>query len=443
MSLQQAAVLLIALAFVVLATARGRLDSFLALVLAAVGFGVGAAMSTSQIGKAFGVGFGQTVASLGLIVVGAAMLTEIADATGASAWLRTRARGWRRRSLPLAGVGLIAGLGSTPAAAFAVLSPLRRAIGGEAPRPALAVGLALVATHGLVLPAPVVLAAVTILGADWSTALAYGIPAALLAAIVGALIARLAPADETALAEAADAVEEPSFHPPGRAALALVLVSAALVGLLITQSLGDIASEPLGGGSNREFLIALGRPLVLLLAGVVLMLAMAWHWPRGGLTEDGWAGRGLTRAARLVLIVGAAGGLAKLAQDTGMAEMNAERLLDWRPDPALALVLPFALAAIIKTLQGSSLVAAITAAGMMMELLAPLGLASGAGRALAALAVGAGAMAVSHINDGLFWLVADAGRMRAGPTLARFSLGTLIQAVAALAALLLLGSALI
>jgi GntP family gluconate:H+ symporter len=92
----------------------------------------------------------------------------------------------------------------------------------------------------------------------------------------------------------------------------------------------------------------------------------------------------------------------------------------------------------MKLLQGSSLVAAITAAGMMMELLAPLGLDNASGRAFAALAIGAGAMTASHINDGLFWLVTDAARLRPGTVLARFSLGTVLQGAVALAALILL-----
>ncbi|MDF2995973.1 MAG: Gluconate transporter [Xanthobacteraceae bacterium] len=438
MSLQQAACFLVVLAVFIALTQRWRVQSFLALILAGAGFGYAAGMATSQVGKAFGLGFQQGVATLGLIVVAGAMLTEIADATGASARIRAAARGWHRRSLPLTLIGVIAGLASTPAAAFAVLSPLRRAIGGEAPRPALALGLAVSASHGLLLPAPVILAAVTILGADWSTALLYGLPTALVAAIAGAFVARSGSAEDDTLPASTEAMDGETLHAPGRAALALILVSAVLVGLLVVQSLGDIASEPLGGGSNREFLLGLGRPLILMLVGVGAILLLTWHWPHGGLTEEGWPGRAIARAAGLVLTVGAAAGLSKLAQETGMAEMNAERLLAWQPGPALVLALPFALAAIMKLLQGSSLAAAITAAGMMMELLGPLGLDDATGRACAALAIGAGAMAASHINDGLFWLVTDAARLRPGASLACFSLGTVLQGAVALAALILL-----
>jgi len=437
MSLYQAAYFAVALVLLALATQRGRVQPFLALVLAAAGFGVAAGMSTSGVGKSFGLGFAQSVNALGLTLVAAAFMAEIADASGATAWLQHAASGRRRRSLPLAVIGLVGGLASTPAAAFAVLSPLRRGMSGDSPRSALVLGLSLSASHGLVIPAPVMLASLTILAGDWPLSVAFGLPLALLLMLVGMGLAR-GMSGEARPVDTAAAIDGASLHAPRRGAWALWLVSAVLIALLITQSLGDIASEPLGGGSNREFLIALGRPLVLLLVGTGLLLLLSWHWEPGGLTEEGWAGRAIRRAAGLVLLIGAAGGLSKIAQDTGMAEMNAERLLGFAPPGALALALPFALAAIMKILQGSSLVAAITAAGMVMELVGPLGLGDPAGRTLAALAVGAGAMTGSHINDGFFWLVGQAARLPAGSALARVSLGTAVQGVVALAALIVL-----
>lgn len=437
MSLTQAAYFAVALALLAFAVQRGRVQPFLALLVAAIGFGYAAGMSTSHVGKAFGLGFAQSVNALGLTVVAAALMAEIADATGATAWLQHAAAGRRRRSLPLMFIGLVGGLASTPAAAFAVLNPLRRGFGGDSPRSALVLGLSLSAGHGLIIPAPVVLASLTILAADWTLSVAFGLPVALLLALLGLCIARATTSDEARPVDATT-IAGTSLHAPRRGAWALWLASAVLVALLITQSLGDIASEPLGGGSNREFLIALGRPTLLLIVGTGLLLLLSWHWEPGGLTEEGWAGRAIRRAAGLVLLIGAAGGLTKIAQETGMPEMNAERLLGFVPPGALALILPFALAAIVKTLQGSSLVAAITAAGMTMELVGPLGLDDPAGRTLAALAIGAGAMTVSHINDGLFWLVGQAARLPAGSVLARFSLATAMQGVAALAALIVL-----
>jgi GntP family gluconate:H+ symporter len=101
----------------------------------------------------------------------------------------------------------------------------------------------------------------------------------------------------------------------------------------------------------------------------------------------------------------------------------------------LGLLLPFLVAAVIKTLQGSSLVAAITAAGMIQPLLIPLGLDHEAGRALAVLAIGIGSMTAAHINDAFFWLIGDQARLRPGQTLAVVSFSMLVQAAVALALL--------
>jgi GntP family gluconate:H+ symporter len=105
----------------------------------------------------------------------------------------------------------------------------------------------------------------------------------------------------------------------------------------------------------------------------------------------------------------------------------------------LGLAVPFLAAAIMKTLQGSSLVAAITAAGMAQPLLAGLGLDSDTGRALAVLAVGAGSVTVTHVNDGFFWLVADAAGMRPGRALATVSALTLLQGIFMLVTLICVG----
>jgi GntP family gluconate:H+ symporter len=89
-------------------------------------------------------------------------------------------------------------------------------------------------------------------------------------------------------------------------------------------------------------------------------------------------------------------------------------------------------------LQGSSLVAAITAAGMMQPMLLPLGPDGANAKALAALAVGAGAMTISHVNDEYFWLVTNSAGLPPSRGLTTLSVGTLLQGLIAAAILLLL-----
>jgi gluconate:H+ symporter, GntP family len=84
------------------------------------------------------------------------------------------------------------------------------------------------------------------------------------------------------------------------------------------------------------------------------------------------------------------------------------------------------------------LVAAITTAGMVQPILLPLGLGGDNAKALAALAIGIGAMTICHVNDDYFWLVADRAGLRPLRGLATITMGTLLQGIAAVAALLIL-----
>lgn len=120
---------------------------------------------------------------------------------------------------------------------------------------------------------------------------------------------------------------------------------------------------------------------------------------------------------------------------TGMAELPGEHLLSPRL-VSVGVLIPFGIAAVVKTLQGSSLVAAVTAAGMVGPMLSPLGLGEANGRALAALAVGAGAMTISHVNDEYFWLVTRSARLSSLRGVATFGTGTLLQGLIAAAILL-------
>jgi gluconate:H+ symporter, GntP family len=379
-------------------------------------FAFASGMSISQAGKVFGTGFGQTLNTLGLLALAGTAVTVIAEGRLGDSRPVSPGAGWS------ALVGLIAGTGASPGAAFAVLRPL-----AAGRRAALALGLGLSAGQAFVLPSPVVIAATAIIAADWHRVLAFGLPLGLLMGGAGATLAR-------AVTQAEQAAPRAAPIAPGRANIALVASCLAMVVLLIVQSLGDMPSEPFGGGSARELILGVGRQLIVLLAGTFIMAASAGAWRGGALSETGWAAASITRAAPLMLLLGAAGGMQGLAQTSHMAEMLAERLL---PFP-WGLALPFLAAAVMKVFQGSSLVAAITAAGMIQPLLPSLGLDGETGRALAVLAVGSGSVAVPHVNDGFFWLVADATGLRPARALLCFTGLAMLQGALAFAALLAL-----
>lgn len=441
MPLLQALYLLAAVAALAVLGASRRLHPLLALAGVALAFGYAAGMGTAQLGRAFGNGFAQAVNTTGLAVIAGAIIATVAERTGAGARLAAWATAWaRRRGTPpaMAILGLVAGLAASPAAAFAALAAWREAAGwsarGGAVLAAVGLALALVAGHGLILPAPGPIAGVAILEAPPLRVLALGAPVAIVAAAAGAAWLALAGRRIALPEDPARPIAPPTPRPHNLAAALLPVI--AMLALLFVQALGQIASEPFGGGPARELLIGLGRPVMLLAAGVGLCLVLTWRWEAVVVSEDGWVGQAILRAAGLVLIVGAAGGFEKVLQETGMAELVAERLLTWQA----GLLVPFLIALVMKTLQGSTLVAVITAAGMIVPALGLMGLDDPPGRAAAVIAVGAGAMAVSHVNDGYFWLVTGTSRLRVAAGLVLLSLGTLVQALAAMATLVVLAA---
>ena len=97
----------------------------------------------------------------------------------------------------------------------------------------------------------------------------------------------------------------------------------------------------------------------------------------------------------------------------------------------LFFLLPFVIAAGIKTAQGSSTVSIITTAGLMAPLLTPLGLDSETAKALVVVAIGGGAMVVSHANDSFFWVVTQFSNMSPETGYKLQTLGTLVQGTVA------------
>jgi len=439
--LVQAVALFASVIVIALATRSGRLHRFLALLIVATAFGVATGLSAGFIGKAFGAGFSQTIYSPGLAIIAAGFVGGIAETTAASSWFAAALarRRWLGSTRVATLAGLIAGLGASPATAYALLTPLLRTISGgsAAGREAsmVASALAISAGHGLILFSPVPVAAAVILDAAWGRVVLIGLPVAIVSAAFGAIWARWRTKKLELPATAFQ--PDPADKRGGWSACVLLTATAIPILMLVFQSLGDIPSEPLGGGTAREVVLGIGRPLLLFLAAVGLMTVGLWRQARQLFADTAWTGRILGNAAGVFLIVGAAGGLQRLCQETGMAELLGERSLSLHFGVAGGILLPFFVAAVIKTLQGSSLVAAITAAGMVQPLLTPLGIGDETARALAALAIGAGAMTVSHVNDDYFWLVSSSADWRPLRGLATFTGATLLQGFIAVVVLLI------
>jgi GntP family gluconate:H+ symporter len=385
----------IAVLAIVFLAQRVHLPAFLAIMATVVVYGIAADMTFQSVGKAFGLGFTSALEQVGLLVVAGTLAGAVVLRQPLGTGTATAA-------------GALAGLGATAAGGLALLQPA----GQDAPRRALGLALTLLAFSALVAPSPLAVAAASVMKADLRTTFAIALPVALIATALGwGHVARQAPASP-----------EPEGPAPGRLDWAWLAVFIPIV-LLIVQSVAQMPSEPLGKGGAREFYIGISKPLMLAAIAVTLAVLFAGRWQPSALVGRSWA--------PLLLAVGASGGLARVFDETGMAELLAEYALH----PRFGILTPFLAAAIVKTMQGNSLTAVLTAAGMVEPMLPALGLDSASGRALAAAAVGAGSMAICHVNDPFFWIAASMARLSPGRALYVVSLGSAVMAIGALVVL--------
>jgi GntP family gluconate:H+ symporter len=380
----------IAVVAIVMLTQRLRLPAFLAIMATVVVYGIAADMTFQSVGKAFGLGFTAALEQAGLLVVAGALVQALVLrqplGTGTSAL-----------------VGALAGLGASATGGLALLQPA----GQDSPRRALGLALTLLAVSSLVAPSPIAVAAASVMKASNSTMLMVALPLAAIAALLGWWYV---------------AHQIPPTNVPGWLDWTWLAVFIPIA-LLIVQSVAQMPSEPLGKGGAREFYIGISKPLMLAVIAITLGVLFAGRWQPSALAGRSWA--------PLLMVVGASGGLARVFDETGMAELLAEHALH----PRFGILTPFLAAAIVKTMQGNSLTAVLTASGMVEPMLPTLGLDSASGRALAAAAAGAGSMAICHVNDPFFWIAASMGRLSPGRALYAISLGSAVMATGALVVL--------
>ena len=137
-----------------------------------------------------------------------------------------------------------------------------------------------------------------------------------------------------------------------------------------------------------------------------------------------------------ILFVTAAGGvLGKVIASSDMVNFITEHASVLQ---AMGIFFPFLLAAILKSAQGSSTVAITTTAGIVAPLLSVLGFTTPVEISLVVMAIGAGAMTVSHANDSYFWVVTNFGEMKPEQGYTTQTLMTLIIGIASMAEIFIL-----
>jgi GntP family gluconate:H+ symporter len=433
--------LLLAIIFIILSTTRLKLHPFLALLLAAFGYGIFSdKMSLADVAASVNGGFGETIGKIGIVILAGSVIGVFLEKSGGALNLAEQTlRLVGQKNVPLA-MGIIGYIVSIPVfcdSGFVILAPLAKALSRRARVPlaasAIALSLGLYATHTMVPPTPGPIAAAGILKADLGLVILWGTVVALAALAAGWLFA-VAYAARTTIAGESEPEAAPAqgLKTQGPSAAKAVVPILLPIVLIVLRSISAFPSHPFGQGAVAAVISFTGEPVVALLLGVFLAFLLPKKLSLDMLSTSGWVGEGVLAAATIIVITGCGGAFGKVLQNSGIADVIAGNL---GQNTALSLLLPFVIAAGLKTAQGSSTVAIITTAGIIVPLLEALGLQGESARALTVIAIGAGSMVVSHANDSYFWVVTGFTKMTVKQGYKLQSLGTLVEGCAAAAAL--------
>jgi gluconate transporter len=382
----------------------GRIQPFLAFLLAATIAGVLLGVPLDTIPGVLEKGIGGTLGGLiGIVCLGAMFGKLIADSGAAQkiATVLIGVSGERHITWALMLTGFIVGIPLFYNVGFVLLVPLVFSVVAQSKLPPIYLGLPLLAslsvTHGFLPPHPSPSAMVPMFGADMGTTLVYGIIVAIPAMIIaGPLFARLFRNVKSRPVTLFVAAPRTAAELPGAFnAFATALLPVVLIALSVLPAVARAPAE------YQPVIRFATNPLVVMFAGLAIgtwTLGLSRGMRIAPLMES--YGGAVKDIAVILLIIAGAGALKEVFVASGVSSRISGALLGLAVNP---LILGWFIAAVLRVSLGSATVAGLTAAGIMT----PVVVASGADPNLMVLAIGAGSLMFSHVNDSGFWMAKE------------------------------------
>ncbi|NML54519.1 gluconate transporter [Streptomyces sp. R302] len=429
------------IAVIVLLITKFKLHAFLALTIGSLALGAFAGAPLADTITSFSTGLGNTVAGVGvLIALGAILGKLLADSGGADQIVDTILAKASKRSMPWAMV-LIASVIGLPLffeVGIVLLIPVVLMVAKRGNYSLMRIGIPALAglsvMHGLIPPHPGPLVAIDAVGANLGVTLALGLVVAVPTVIIaGPLFSRYAARWVDIQAPEHMIPSRPSEDLDKRPGFGVTVATVMLpVVLMLVKALVDIVVDD-PENAVQKVTDVVGSPLIALLAAVIVALFTLGR--AAGFTKERLSStveKSLAPIAGVLLIVGAGGGFKQTLIDIGVGQMVLDFSKDWSIP---ALFLAWLIAVAIRLATGSATVATISAAGLVAPLAA--GMSTGE-TALLVLAIGAGSLFFSHVNDAGFWLVKEYFGMNVGQTIKTWSVMETIISVVGLVFVLLL-----
>lgn len=438
----------IAIILMILLISKFKVHAFLSLMLVSLLLALVAGVDLVQIPTIIGQGFSGTFTSIGIVIILGALVGTLLEKTGAALKMADVVVKWVGKKRPELAMLIMGWIVSIPVfcdSGFVILNPIRKALvkrtGRSAVASTVALSMGLYISHCFIPPTPGPIAAANTLfeglaqPVNLLLIMAIGALCSILPLIASYIFALAIgkkvksrseqAADDGAVVQTYEELVTSYGKLPGALmSFAPIVVPIVLMGLSSALTMAKV---------SIPFFTFLGTPIMALAVGVILgVILMA----SAGKMKDFYALTDDTlRVTGPILFVTAAGGvLGKVIASTDMVNFisaNSGAL------STLGYLFPFLLAAILKTAQGSSTVSLTTTAGILAPLMATIGFTSPLQVALTVVAIGSGAMTVSHANDSYFWVVTNFGDLEVKDGYRTQTLGTLVVGIAGILNVLL------
>lgn len=414
----------LAIAIMIMAISKFKIHPFLSLMGTSLLLAIVVGLPLAKIPGIIGSGFSGVFSSIGIVIILGALIGLILERTGAAIRLADvviRCVGEKHPQLALMLMGWIVSIPVFCDSGFVILNPIRKALcrklqGTSPVGMAVALSGGLYVAHVFIPPTPGPIAAAGSLGLADNlvgvilVGILASIPALIAAYIVSLYISKKNISVQNNMEEENDteaSYEElvASFHKlPGAAAS-----FAPIIMPIILMAAGSIVAMAGMNGALATGLKFLGNPIIALTVGLffaIYLLTATNKMPSFASITD----ETLKTVGPILFITAAGGVLGKVITEAGFVDFmktNAAFLA------SVGVFFPFIISAILKTAQGSSTVAITTTAGIMgmysdsASMMSALGLNSEMAALLTVMAIGAGAMTVSHANDSYFWVVTN------------------------------------
>src|SRR6478736_3323457 len=419
---------ILSIALVILLTSVWKLNAFIALFLVSLFLAL-AVMPEKNVITIMKDGFGNTMASIGLLIILGTIIAILLDKTGAAITIANyilSKTGESKAAAALGITGFIAGLPIFCDSGFIILSGLSKSFSAKTktamPLIAGVLGCSLYSVHCLTPTHPGSLAAAGILNVNIGPLIVLGTVFAIPGFLVSYFWVKFmtkgndyAPAEENK----SSVLEVERTHP------SVILSFLPIVVPLFLITVGSLLTIIHSGSSSLgEFVAFFGQPVIALLVGVVLAILLLRD-RKMKVINDVFE-TAIEKAGPILIVIAAGGMFGMIIKETGFGNAAGIAL----SKTGLGLVIPFGIAAILKTAQGSSTVAIITTGSIIVSMLPSLGLDSETGKLFTMLAMGAGSMTLSHANDAYFWVITKFSDIHADATLRVFSTATAIMGLA-------------